>query len=660
MRINAEIMSTLIKTQEEKAKESEFFNNNKFLLFSLALLTKTSTVINALINETPYQIEEIQSYISTLTDLELYTPEDKKVLERISKAKEKQNFTNEMEEILLHLSKLNKRSFSLNAVREKRLKVLLENGFTVRDFKAVNLYFTKTWGSDSSMKKYVKPETLYNTKFESRLEDSRAFFDTFNLYQEDINKLCDKFHKLLEIEIYHQNKLLSSDIGKDLCNELPLALQNTIIHWLESYDIDTIINTIENTILAWEKHYIYKNHISISKILDNRFPERVIAVRRKLENNEHPFKKEIQDIKNHFNIYKEFSFSEKLEERIKDLLNNLYKVEDFKLINTYFYKKWFKNIKHSELFSPNVLYSEDFLNKVNEAKNFKSKIEKYDTEINQFFKKFYNRIEGDIDAKTYYEYMPLKTLERLINVLNNHSIDEVIKVCENSSVALDLILIKYDVYLDNYNKRIEKEDLKNNKEITEVLDNLRKYSEYVTDDSNDKIKTLLKDYKVTDLKLVNLYFHKAWGKNGQYAQYIRPSTLYNPSKFEERFKTAKIYKENYEKHKDSIYTLFNQFETIFRKVDLDMDSKDLFKALPVQTVNAIIIWLEKYDLDTIIHTIKNTILAWEKHDIYKKYIFIHKILDEKFPERVLAVKKKEGFVMKDSYNKLVNWAGGAE
>src|SRR5574344_424986 len=172
MRINAEIMSTLIKTQEEKAKESEFFNNNKFLLFSLALLTKTSTVINALINETPYQIEEIQSYISTLTDLELYTPEDKKVLERISKAKEKQNFTNEMKEILLHLSKLNKRSFSLNAVREKRLKVLLENGFTVRDFKAVNLYFTKTWGSDSSMKKYVKPETLYNTKFESRLEDS--------------------------------------------------------------------------------------------------------------------------------------------------------------------------------------------------------------------------------------------------------------------------------------------------------------------------------------------------------------------------------------------------------------------------------------------------------------------------------------------------------
>ena len=109
---------------------------------------------------------------------------------------------------------------------------------------------------------------------------------------------------------------MSSDIGKDLCNELPLALQNTIIHWLESYDIDTIINTIENTILAWEKHYIYKNHISISKILDNRFPERVLAVRRKLENNEHPFKKEIQDIKNHFNIYKEFSFSEKLEERI--------------------------------------------------------------------------------------------------------------------------------------------------------------------------------------------------------------------------------------------------------------------------------------------------------------------------------------------------------
>lgn len=658
MKINAEIMSSLIKTQEEKAKESEFFNNNKFLLFSLALLTKTSTVINTLITESSYQIEEIQSYVSTLIDLELFTIEDRKVLDRVSKAKDKKNFNNEIEEILTHLNKLTKRKFSLNSAREKRIKVLLEKGFSVRDFKGVNLYFTKTWGSDSNMKKYVRPETLYNTKFETRVEDSRAFFETFNLYQNDIKKLCDRFHKLLEVEIYHQNKLLSSDIEKDLCNELPLALQNTIIHWLElDYDIDTIITTIENTILAWEKHYIYKNHISISKILDSRFPERVVAVKRKLENNEHPFKKEIQDIKNHFILYKKFEFSEKLEERIRDLLNNLYKVEDFKLINTYFFKKWFKNMKYSDLFNPNILYSDDFLNKVNEAKNFKLKIEKFDTEINLFFKKFLNRIEMDIDSKNYYEYMPLKTLERLVNVLINHPIDEVLKVCENSSVALDLILIKYNVYLDAYNKKIEKEDLKNNKEITEVLDNLRKYSAYVTDDNNDKIKILLKDYNVRDLKLVNLYFYKAWGK-GQYAQYIRPSTLYNTSKFEERLQIAKNYKNNFEKHKDDITLLFNTFESIFRKIDLDIESKDLFKAIPVQTVNAMIVWLEKYDVETIIHTIKQTILAWEKHEIYKKYIFIHKILDEKFPERVLAVKKKEGFVMKDSYNKLVNWAGG--
>lgn len=286
MKINGEITNKLIKLQKENKDNSNYFHDNKFLIFSLGLLGGTSTIMSNIFEELSYKTDEIQEYVKILKENNLFDSTDEKILSRIGKSKETRNNLNEeLEEIINHLNTLTNRNLKINSAREKRIKALFNSGkYNVRDFKAVNLYFTKLWGNDSKMKQYITPETLYNNKFDSRLEQAREFFNNFNKHQKEIHKLCGKFHKLVEVEIYPQYKLLASDIReKDLCKELPLQLQSTIVHWLDlNYDIETIINTIEITIESWSKNPIYKNHISISKILDSKFPERVLVVQKKL------------------------------------------------------------------------------------------------------------------------------------------------------------------------------------------------------------------------------------------------------------------------------------------------------------------------------------------------------------------------------------------
>lgn len=139
------------------------------------------------------------------------------------------------------------------------------------------------------MKEYITPDTLYNTKFDSRLEKAKEFFDTFKKHEPSIKKMCEKFHKLFEMEIYPKHKLLSEEIVllDDLYYEIPMDLQATIVHWLElGYTVEELMNTIEITIDSWSKKEELKAHISISKILDSKFPDR-IKVAKKLFDKQH-------------------------------------------------------------------------------------------------------------------------------------------------------------------------------------------------------------------------------------------------------------------------------------------------------------------------------------------------------------------------------------
>lgn len=660
MKINSDITSKLISIQKEKEADNYMFENNRFLLFSFALLTKTSTVLKKLFEDLDYTIEEISLYVSILKENELFNLEDEKNLKRISK-KEKRNLTEEMEAIIEHLNKQVSRKLTLNSSREKRLRTLLEEGYSVEDFKAVNFYFAKTWGNNLEMKKYIRPETLYNHSFERRLDEAKSFFEGFNSYKNEIEILCNRFNKIIENEIYSQEKLLKANIEEELHKKLPMSLQNTIIHWLEKgFSIDIIIQTIEFTIESWSSHHIYKNHISISKILDSKFPDRVNAVYRKLENKD-KFTKEINDIENDFKKYIDISLNEDTKERIKSLLSSkLYLVNDFKLVNLYFFKKWYKEANMSEYFKPDTLYNEKFDKRLEEAKESQEKYLKIENQLKEI-KKIENKITFD-KGKNTYEMIPLDILNKMYIVLMDNSLEEVLKVINFYDLPIEKSLdSKFSSRLAVVRKEEEKKENNFKKETIEVIKNLKSYNnkEELNEKNENLIKKLLNNYSVEDLKKVNLYFFKKWDKQSNMKEYIRATTLYN-EKFDTRLKEAQNSLDNYLRYKEEIDDLYLNFEDIFKK-NIDINSNNIYESIDLLSLNSIVNWLDRdYDIFTIEKTIKKTIDNWKNHETYKNYINIPKILDEKFPFRVDAIKKQEVSKFKPSQENIMNWLNKGE
>jgi uncharacterized phage protein (TIGR02220 family) len=57
---------------------------------------------------------------------------------------------------------------------QRHIHARLAEGFTVDDFKAVIAHKHDQWGNDPKMREYLRPETLFGTKFEGYLNDARA------------------------------------------------------------------------------------------------------------------------------------------------------------------------------------------------------------------------------------------------------------------------------------------------------------------------------------------------------------------------------------------------------------------------------------------------------------------------------------------------------
>lgn len=277
MKLTAEITEKLCSIQTE-----EGFQDNKFIVFAFALWNG-ATVCQSLINSINLSTEELHTYLEALRVNGLMSDADERAIKKIDKLKtvKRTTYLIEAEEILSHLSSITKKDFSPTNPRLKRIQTLCKEGYGIKDFKAVNLYFAMKWTSPD-MKNYVRPETLYNTKFVSRLEEARGFFESFNVKANEISKLCDRFHKLIERETYSKDKLLVDVSQRELCKELPMNLQQTMIHWLNKYGLEDVILVIEETVKSWSEHEVYKNYISITKILDEKFPDRLKVIKRKV------------------------------------------------------------------------------------------------------------------------------------------------------------------------------------------------------------------------------------------------------------------------------------------------------------------------------------------------------------------------------------------
>ena len=76
-----------------------------------------------------------------------------------------------IEEIIAYLNEVTGKKFRTSSQLTKRhLNARLKEDYTVDDFKKVIAYKYEQWGNNPKMREYIRPETLFGTKFESYLQ----------------------------------------------------------------------------------------------------------------------------------------------------------------------------------------------------------------------------------------------------------------------------------------------------------------------------------------------------------------------------------------------------------------------------------------------------------------------------------------------------------
>jgi len=63
---------------------------------------------------------------------------------------------------------------STSASTNRHISARISEGHTDDDFKTVILYKQKEWGKNKDMRQYLRPETLFGTKFEGYLQASKT------------------------------------------------------------------------------------------------------------------------------------------------------------------------------------------------------------------------------------------------------------------------------------------------------------------------------------------------------------------------------------------------------------------------------------------------------------------------------------------------------
>lgn len=75
-------------------------------------------------------------------------------------------------EVIDYLNQKLGTSYKPNAFKNKKaINARVNEGYTVEDFKTVINNKVNDWGNDSKMSKYLRPETLFGTKFDSYLNE---------------------------------------------------------------------------------------------------------------------------------------------------------------------------------------------------------------------------------------------------------------------------------------------------------------------------------------------------------------------------------------------------------------------------------------------------------------------------------------------------------
>ena len=140
-------------------------------LREMNLIIKTSKRINDVIhNEYRANLEALKGFTTCKETL----PPDKNSLQGGSKETLPNNELLYIKEIINYLNSATSSNYRYQSKATQRLiNARLNDGFTVDDFKAVIDKKTKEW-KGTEMEKYLRPETLFGTKFESYLNQKKV------------------------------------------------------------------------------------------------------------------------------------------------------------------------------------------------------------------------------------------------------------------------------------------------------------------------------------------------------------------------------------------------------------------------------------------------------------------------------------------------------
>ena len=87
-------------------------------------------------------------------------------------------------EIIDHLNQVTESNYKATGSKTKSLiSARLNEGFTVDDFKQVHINKYAEWHNDSKMAKFLRPETLYGTKFEGYLNQKISDYEKMRMIQ---------------------------------------------------------------------------------------------------------------------------------------------------------------------------------------------------------------------------------------------------------------------------------------------------------------------------------------------------------------------------------------------------------------------------------------------------------------------------------------------
>lgn len=115
-----------------------------------------------------------RNYDREITLIKMITPPNQNDNDPLSKRLETKEINNIINNIVVFLNGLVETKYKATDKTKALIRGRLNEGFTLDDFKYVIKVKSAEWKNDDKMRKYLRPETLFGTKFEGYLNQQEG------------------------------------------------------------------------------------------------------------------------------------------------------------------------------------------------------------------------------------------------------------------------------------------------------------------------------------------------------------------------------------------------------------------------------------------------------------------------------------------------------